>query len=104
MESATIEQLGRHEGKVVSLQGWLYGMRKSGKVVFLELRDGTGICQCVVEASAAEAFENARILTQESSLVLEGRSADTRYLQRRFSPCRLPRNIQSPARHMARIS
>jgi asparaginyl-tRNA synthetase len=72
MESATIEQLGRHEGKVVSLQGWLYGMRKSGKVVFLELRDGTGICQCVVEASAAEAFENARILTQESSLVLEG--------------------------------
>ena len=72
MEPATIEQLGAHEGKEVSLRGWLYGMRKSGKVVFLELRDGTGICQCVVEASAAEAFENARTLTQESSMILEG--------------------------------
>ena len=72
MEPAKIEQLGNHEGREVSLRGWLSGMRKSGKVVFLELRDGTGICQCVVEASAPEAFENAGALTQESSLVLEG--------------------------------
>ena len=35
----------------VILSGWLYGKRGGGKIVFLQVRDGTGICQCVVEAS-----------------------------------------------------
>lgn len=72
MEPATINQLGDYYDREVRLRGWLYGMRKGGKVIFIELRDGTGICQCVVEAAAEDAFENARLLTQESSLVIEG--------------------------------
>jgi asparaginyl-tRNA synthetase len=68
----TIRDLGAHAGRTVRLQGWVYGLRLSGKVAFLELRDGTGICQCIVEASAPGAFDAVRELTQESSLALTG--------------------------------
>ena len=67
-----IKDLGAHVGAVVTLQGWLYGKRGSGKIQFLEVRDGTGICQCVVEAAAADAFAAAERLTQESSLTVTG--------------------------------
>ena len=43
-----IEDLQRHEGREVELKGWLYAKRSSGKLVFLEVRDGSGIAQCVV--------------------------------------------------------
>jgi asparaginyl-tRNA synthetase len=68
----TVDRLAEHAGQAVRLRGWVYGLRRSGKVAFLELRDGTGICQCIVEASAPEAFEAAGRLTQESSLALTG--------------------------------
>jgi len=68
----TIGDLGTHVGDEVSLSGWLYGKRGSGKVQFLQVRDGTGICQCVVEAATPEAFATAKALTQESSLRLTG--------------------------------
>ena len=42
-----IEELGRHMGEEVTLKGWLYNRRSSGKVHFLLIRDGTGVCQCV---------------------------------------------------------
>ena len=54
------------------LQGWVYGKRSGGKVVFLQVRDGTGVCQCVVEAKDAAAFETAGTLSQESSLRIAG--------------------------------
>ena len=44
----TIAQLKEHEGKEVSLNGWVYNMRSIGKIWFLILRDGTGLVQCVV--------------------------------------------------------
>ena len=43
-----IEDIGRHEGEEVTLKGWLYNKRSSGKLHFLLVRDGTGILQCVM--------------------------------------------------------
>ncbi len=69
---STIGDLARHVGEAVTLRGWLYGKRSGGKVTFLVVRDGSGLCQCVVEPSAGEAFEAAAALTQESSLAVTG--------------------------------
>lgn len=67
-----INQLADHVGAEVTLAGWLFGQRKGGKVIFLLVRDGTGLCQCVVSADTESAFANATTLTQESSLRLSG--------------------------------
>jgi asparaginyl-tRNA synthetase len=71
----SISEIGKHEGEIVSVAGWLYNLRKSGKIVFPQLRDGTGIIQCVaVKAEVPEAlFETLKGLTQESSLIVTGR-------------------------------
>ncbi len=70
----TINCLSQHQGKEVTLAGWLYKGRSSGKVQFLVLRDGTGLCQCVVEKSKVpgELFEQLKHLGQESSLTVTG--------------------------------
>ncbi len=70
-----IEDAGRHVGEPVEIAGWLYNLRKSGKIVFPLLRDGTGTIQAVaVKASLDEAtFESLKNLTQESSLILRGK-------------------------------
>jgi asparaginyl-tRNA synthetase len=47
--TAYINQLKDHVGQEVTLQGWLYNSRASGKIQFLIVRDGTGLCQCIVE-------------------------------------------------------
>ena len=49
MNRTLICELKEHTGQEVSLSGWLYNSRDSGKVQFIVLRDGTGLCQCVVE-------------------------------------------------------
>jgi asparaginyl-tRNA synthetase len=67
-----IRDLAGYEGKVVGLRGWLYGKRSGGKVVFLTLRDGSGLCQCVVEAGCPAAFDVAEKLAQESAIELAG--------------------------------
>ena len=66
--------LADFEGKKVTLAGWLYKGRSSGKVQFLILRDGTGLCQCVVEKSKIpeELFSRLKHLGQESSLTITG--------------------------------
>ena len=43
-----VAEIARHEGQEVTLHGWLHGRRSSGKLHFLQLRDGTGTIQCVV--------------------------------------------------------
>ncbi len=70
----TIAQLGEHVGSTVTLYGWLYNSRGSGKIWFLILRDGSGLCQCVIEKTEAnaEVFERLRKLGQESSLTVTG--------------------------------
>jgi asparaginyl-tRNA synthetase len=70
-----IEDAGKHAGEAVEIAGWLYNLRKSGKIVFPLLRDGSGTMQCVaVKAHLDEAlFEALKDLTQESSVILRGK-------------------------------
>jgi len=69
-----VEDIGAHEGQTVTLQGWLYNKRSSGKLHFLQLRDGTGIIQCVVFKGdvSPELFEAADKISQESSIEVTG--------------------------------
>src|SRR5262245_15937001 len=71
----TIAEAGKYAGQTVEIAGWLYNLRKSGKIVFPLLRDGTGIMQCVaVKSALPEAlFEELKALTQESSLIVTGK-------------------------------
>jgi asparaginyl-tRNA synthetase len=72
---ATIAGIGAFEGRTVTLRGWLYNLRESGKLLFPIFRDGTGTIQGVahVKSVPAEVFEALKGLTQESSVVVEGR-------------------------------
>lgn len=47
MTETTINKLKNHEGKEVTIKGWLFNKRSSGKIAFLQLRDGTGFVQGV---------------------------------------------------------
>ena len=71
----TIADAHRHAGESVRIPGWLYNLRKSGKIVFPLLRDGTGIMQCVaVKSAVPEAlFDKIKDLTQESSIIVTGK-------------------------------
>jgi asparaginyl-tRNA synthetase len=71
----TVAEAGKHSGEVVEIAGWLYNLRKSGKIAFPLLRDGTGIIQCVaVKANLPEeTFELVKNLTQESSIIVRGK-------------------------------
>jgi asparaginyl-tRNA synthetase len=70
----TIAEIGQHVGETVVIPGWLYNMRRSGKIAFPILRDGTGLLQCVAVKSelSEELFETIRNLTQESSIIVTG--------------------------------
>ena len=69
-----INQLSDHVGEQVTLKGWLYNLRSSGKILFPQLRDGTGVVQCVVLKSsiAPEVWEALKGLGQESALIISG--------------------------------
>jgi asparaginyl-tRNA synthetase len=71
---ATIDRLRDYVGQAVTLRGWLYASRSSGKLIFLQVRDGTGFAQCVVFKNdvTPELFELAKHLPQETSLELTG--------------------------------
>lgn len=70
-----IKDLSQLEGQEITLKGWVANSRESKGLVFLILRDGTGMCQCIVDLNKVgdEMFENARRLGSESSLSLSGR-------------------------------
>lgn len=73
MSQTYINQLKDKIGQSVTLKGWLYNKRSSGKLAFLQLRDGTGIVQCVVfKPNNEELFDVANSLGQESSIVVTG--------------------------------
>ncbi len=71
----TIREIGRHEGQSVIIRGWLYNLRESGKLLFPQFRDGSGIIQGVVVKSqvSPELFESIKSLTQESSVIVTGK-------------------------------
>jgi asparaginyl-tRNA synthetase len=72
---ATIAEIGKHEGQSVTIRGWLYNLRESGKLLFPQFRDGSGVIQGVVPKNAVtpEVFEAVKTLTQESSVIVEGK-------------------------------
>ena len=69
-----IKQLQSHVGETVTMHGWVYNKRSSGKVRFLILRDGTGYLQCVafVNDVSAELFELVDVISLESSVTVTG--------------------------------
>lgn len=69
-----INQLANHVDTEITLKGWVYNYRSSGSLVFIELRDGTGITQCIVakDEVSETAWEGASSLKQESSLSIKG--------------------------------
>src|SRR6202158_6566228 len=71
----TIADIGKHEGQTVTIKGWLYNLRESGKLLFPQFRDGSGLIQGVVpkNAVAPEVFDAVKGLTQESSVIVEGK-------------------------------
>src|SRR5579863_1661290 len=74
MTTITIEQAGKYDGQEVTIQGWLYNLRESGKLLFPIFRDGTGVIQGVVSLKEnPEAFAALKGLTQESSVIVTGK-------------------------------
>ncbi|HLX11713.1 MAG TPA: asparagine--tRNA ligase [Bacteroidota bacterium] len=75
MKRIYIEDLTHHQGEEVTIAGWLYAKRSSGKIRFLIVRDGTGLVQCVMvkQNLNEETFNRFDELTQESSLRVTGK-------------------------------
>src|SRR3974377_1167261 len=71
----TIAEIGKHEGQTVTIRGWLYNLRESGKLLFPQFRDGSGVIQGVVPKNAVtpEVFDSVKTLTQESSVIVDGK-------------------------------
>jgi asparaginyl-tRNA synthetase len=72
---STIAKIGEHDGQSVTIRGWLYNLRESGKLLFPIFRDGTGVIQGVVPKSqvSPEVFDTVKNLTLESSVVVTGK-------------------------------
>jgi asparaginyl-tRNA synthetase len=71
---AYIDRIAEHDGKEVTVRGWVYNLRAGGKILFILIRDGTGVIQAVASRAdiGEERFQELSALTQESSLVATG--------------------------------
>lgn len=69
-----IDKIAEYDGKEVTIKGWLYNIRSSGKLMFPELRDGTGVIQGVVSKNGVseKVWSDFEKLTQESSVIVTG--------------------------------
>lgn len=69
-----VENLSEYVGEIVTIRGWVFHKTEKGKLQFIQVRDGTGIVQCVVFKNNVpqQIFEEAKQLTQESSLIVTG--------------------------------
>jgi len=69
-----IQDIAKHEGETVTIRGWLHNRRSSGKIHFLQLRDGSGFIQAVMSKAAVgeDLFKQADHLSQETSLSVTG--------------------------------
>jgi len=74
MKQTYVRDLASHVGEEVAVKGWLFNRRSSGKIHFLQIRDGSGIVQGVLARGAAEdaVFEACKTIPQESSLIVRG--------------------------------
>jgi asparaginyl-tRNA synthetase len=74
MRTISVEEAKRFVGEEVTFRGWLYNKRSSGKILFLEVRDGTGIIQGVLtKPNSPDLFAQAAPLPQETSLAITGK-------------------------------
>ena len=89
-----IENLKNHVDETVTIQGWVYRRTGKGKLQFLQVRDGSGICQCVVFRPNVgdEPFDAVKELTQESSVEITGLVKDERARPACLAVMRLTRN------------
>lgn len=74
MSLITIRDVSAHVGQEVTMGVWMYNKRSSGKIQFLQLRDGTGTIQGVLVKNQVtpEVWDEAKLLTMESSLYVTG--------------------------------
>lgn len=72
-----IKDFAQHVGETVTIQGWTHNIRSSGKIAFLQVRDGSGFTQAIVSVTDAspQVWEDANKLTLESSVILTGKVA-----------------------------
>ncbi|HEY9161553.1 MAG TPA: asparagine--tRNA ligase [Desulfomonilia bacterium] len=74
MAECTIREFGSHTGEEVTIKGWVYNRRSSGKLSFLLMRDGTGICQVIAERETfGDFYEEIKKLPIESSVIVTGK-------------------------------
>lgn len=73
MLTVAISEASKHIGQAVSIKGWIYNRRSSGKILFLQIRDGTGVLQAVLsESDDAKLFDVASHLPRETSIIVSG--------------------------------
>ena len=90
-----VEDIAKHDGKPVTLRGWLHNRRSSGKIHFLSVRDGTGFIQAIISKAAIgdDKFKQADHLSQETALVVHGTvRTDSRAPGGMSSTCRTSRS------------
>ena len=82
----TISKLGQYADQEVTLQGWMFNKRGNGKLFFLQIRDGSGTTQAVVDSNSVspEVFQKAEDLTMESSLRITGKVSKHPKLENTF--------------------
>ncbi|HEY2028757.1 MAG TPA: asparagine--tRNA ligase [Myxococcales bacterium] len=75
MEQVYIQDISKHEGQEVTIRGWLYAKRSSGKLHFLQVRDGSGVIQCVVSKKDVPepVFDAGTHAHQEASVEVRGK-------------------------------
>ncbi|MBS1808995.1 MAG: asparagine--tRNA ligase [Acidobacteria bacterium] len=74
MTQTYISDIAKHLGESITIKGWLYNKRSSGKLAFLEVRDGTGLIQGVASKKdvSGQTWEDCEKVTQESSIIVTG--------------------------------
>jgi len=74
MKHCYIAEISKHTGEEITIKGWLFNKRSSGKLGFLEIRDGSGIIQGIVSRNevSEQTWNDSEKLTQESSIIVTG--------------------------------
>ena len=74
-KSVLLSNIAQFTNQKVQIKGWLYNKRFSGKILFLQIRDGTGIIQAVWvrDKTNKNSFDQTKLLTLESSIIVTGK-------------------------------
>ncbi|MBN1374228.1 asparagine--tRNA ligase [Candidatus Dojkabacteria bacterium] len=72
MDTILLKDIAKHDGKEVTIRGWVYGKRSSGSIIFLQIRDGYGFIQAVASKELGKDFDELSKVTIESSVSVTG--------------------------------